>query len=280
MKKIVSIILMATLIISLCTNGVNAAALKQTVDTAKKLDPMLEEIVKYEDAILGETYVIPFSTSKAVFQRIRLSDMAAALLSDPDAHNVQFSGNVLTYMLSDGTIAEIAETVDCTGTLTFDITEGDKSDSLTIDYSKNEAFLNGNPLTITKTEAYVYRDLDNVTGGNTISATKSDTTWIKIGNTTYYDAYVENQVRNATTSLIYTLISALVNPIAGLTIGICSIIIQFYISLQSSSKYFYISRALYYDNDLPDYHYLEVTHYYSNSNYTGLITFSERDILV
>lgn len=279
MKKIVSIILAAVLVSTLCVNSVTAAAFKQTVDPG---DTVIEENIQY-DKVVGETYLVPYSTSKAIFHRISLSDIAGALLSDPDASNVQFSGNTLTYMLPDGTISKIVQTIDTTGTLTFDITEGNKTDILTFDYSNNEVFLNGVSLLITKTEAYVYQDLSNVSnvaGENATLATTSSTTWVQTGNTVYYDCYVENQVRNATTSILLTLITALVNPLAAVTIGICSTIIQYFVSLQSTSKYFYISYSLYYDNDLPYYHYLEKINYYKNSNYTGLVTSSSNEILV
>ena len=86
--------------------------------------------------------------------------------------------------------------------------------------------------------------------------TSTNATWIQLGQTTYYDAYVENQVRNATASLILTILYAAAAGIAGVTLSICNTIILFFGNLNSTSKYFYVGRGIFYDNDFSQ-HYMQ-----------------------
>ena len=62
-----------------------------------------------------------------------------------------------------------------------------------------------------------------------------------------------------------------------MTIAACAAIITAYKAADPDSKYLYVSRALYYDKDIPNYHFLEKMWYYRNSNYTGLVTTSQKE---
>lgn len=274
MKRLLSIIITAILIISLSINSVYAAYTTQA-DTKAKIAANL-----YDDSVAGETRIIKNSTSKASFKKICLSDMANIFLSDPDVKNVKLSGNTLTYLLPDGTSGKIIETATSSGTITFEITEGNKSDSLTIDYINNESALNGKPLEITKTDADIYQSVSKSVQENTSLNTSNSTTWVKIGDTQYFDVYSDNQVRYTTTGVLVLILSSLVAFEAGILISAISIVIGYFTAQSSTSKYFYVSQALYYDFNLPDYHYLEDLTYYANPNFTLWITSSSKDILV
>ena len=62
-----------------------------------------------------------------------------------------------------------------------------------------------------------------------------------------------------------------------MTIAACAAIITAYKATDPDSKYLYVSRALYYGKDIPNYHFLEKMWYYRNSNYTGLVTTSQKE---
>ena len=63
----------------------------------------------------------------------------------------------------------------------------------------------------------------------------------------------------------------------GATINVCTAIINVYKAADPDLKYIYGSRALYYGKDIPNYHFLEKMWYYRNSNYTGLVTTSQKE---
>lgn len=158
------------------------------------------------------------------------------------------------------------------------ITEGSKQDVLTVNFTQNKAWINGEPVVIKATKAEIYTPKSSIDLETQSLHATTSTVWVKIGNTTYYDIYVENQVRNATVSLLISLLTFFVNPIVGLSIGVAHTIISFFKSLESTSKYFYVSRALYYDRDLPEYHYMEEMNYYANSDFTGWVTVERNEV--
>ena len=212
----------------------------------------------------AEARISQINTSPVKYRKLTLEELFGYLQNDPDAHNLTLSGESLSYNLTNGINVSI-ELIITGNTYEYIFHEGDRIDSLKIDTDNNTMLVNDSPASVS-IHTVTFYPAEHVTG--------TDATWIQLGQTTYYDAYVENQVRNATAALILTILYATVAGIAGVSLGICSTIIQFFGNLNSTSKYFYVGRGIFYDNDFSQ-HYMQKCWYYEKSNYTNLITTSE-----
>lgn len=172
--------------------------------------------------------------------------------------------------VANGVEASFTEYTLGNGRYKYVITEGNTTDVLIVSEQTNVLTLNNSPVLVCQ----VY-SAEPVVSQSSVNST--NTTWIKMGNTSYFDITTERAISTMTTSILLAILTSFISSAISITISVCSAIITAYKSTDPDSKYLYVSRALYYDKDIPNYHFLEKMWYYRNSNYTGLVTTSQKE---
>ncbi|MDD3570046.1 MAG: hypothetical protein PHY44_02970 [Lachnospiraceae bacterium] len=143
-------------------------------------------------------YVVPYSKREQPTMAVSVSDIANNLKSDPDISNLKLDGNVLTYTMFNTTDVKIVENIDEYGVCVLEITEGDKTDSLTFDTSNNKIMLNDDIIEVELVESYVFQK-DTLLESNSTSSS-----WVYYG-VIYPNLRAEQSIRNIPLAALTTL---------------------------------------------------------------------------
>ena len=163
------------------------------------------------------------------FNEITLDDVERSFLLDTGVES-QRIGNVLTYVLSDGTRGEMIETFDALGRRVIQVTEGDKTNELIFDSVNNELKFDGNIVTSEENHVIVIQQDE--------STDEQRNTWqfLVSGNR---DTRLQTAVRNATAGAVSLALSAVLPAKAVVTITIAQIIVNFYRDINSNNSLIY-----------------------------------------
>lgn len=203
------------------------------------------------------------SSANFVIEDYSLAEFAEHLQSDPMILQISLRNNELTYIATDGTHTTVSKEPAPNGTQIWTVNENGKVDKLGIDVENNEIILNGSPVDIAFVPSGENR-LTSAAVSGIQSQSNLSTKWYPMGNGSKYNLQLDQQVRSATSSLLYTLLFSLLKGV-GVVLSIAQAIIGIAASYQSPSTAIYVFRRMYRDTHYLQYKYVDK--YYFDASY-------------
>ena len=163
------------------------------------------------------------------FNEVTLDDIEMAFLLDPGVES-QRTGNILSYILMDGTYGEMIETFDDLDRRVITVTEANKTNEIIFDSVNEELKLDGNVVTSEENHVIVIQQDESEIGQ------RNAWTFLASGNRT---TNLQTAVRNASVSIFVTLVSAMLPARTSIQVAIAQTVINFYRDINSSSSLVY-----------------------------------------